>query len=105
MFELHYSLFPADAAPKYNRESDRQFANGHVPAAKGIYRVPGGQRAPGEGSGLSRAGDKRRHLIRHAVGERHANCSAFRAVRPNWAPAEEQLAAMPGRRQGQEDSG
>ena len=34
----------------------------------------GGQRAAGEGSGLSRAGDKRRHFIRYAVGQRHASC-------------------------------
>ena len=71
-------------APQYNRESDRQFANGHVPEAKGVYRILGGQRAAGEGSGLSRAGDKCRHFIRHAVGQRHASCGACRAVRPNW---------------------
>jgi hypothetical protein len=71
-------------APQYNLESDRQFANGHVPEAKGVYRILGGQSAAGEGSGLLRAGDKRCHFIRHAVGQRHASCGACRAVRPNW---------------------
>jgi hypothetical protein len=80
-------------APQYNRESDRQFANGHLPEAKGVYRILGGQRAAGEGSGLSRAGDKRRHFIRHAVGQRHASCGACRPVRPLDALAEEQLVA------------